>query len=178
MTSSAGRCVRNYCAATLTLVILTTGCGAEKARQEAAKARMAEQAAVHQLAENEAKRKAEVEAKTEAIKGPKFESELQISHTVAGGTATSSHKSTRYTGGTPFSAVEDYSSTFRGDKATVKFRVKFLKHENGEDVFDVESTIEKPSGSESKTTTAAYKGEKKTILENEFTKIILQPPSK
>jgi len=170
----AVRRLRQYGAATIALAILTTGCGAEKARQEAAKARMAEEAARQQLADTTAKRKAEAEA----VKGPKFESELQVSHATAGGTATSSSKATRYTDGKPFSAVENYSTTFKGDKATVKVRVKFLKHESGEDVFEIESTIEKAGGSESKTTTATYKGQPKTILEDEFTKVVVQPPTK
>lgn len=157
----------------LALVVLAAGCGADRARQEAAQARAAEQAALQRLAEETAKRKAEAET----ISGPKFESELHIAHKTAGGIATSSSKPTRYTDGKPFSAVENYSTTLKGDKSTVKARVKFLKHEKGEDLFEVESTIEKSSGSESKTTTAAYKGEKKTILENEFTKIVIQPPS-
>jgi hypothetical protein len=170
MTISATRCIRHFSAMTLALAILTTGCGGEQARR----AKMAEQAALDRLAEAAAKRKAEAEAST----SPKFESELQISHTVAGGTATSSSKPTRYTDGKPFTAVENYSSTFKGDKATVKVRVKFLKHENGEDVFEVESTIERAGGSESKTTTATYKGQPKTILESEFTKVVIQPPTK
>ena len=176
MVDLADLCTWRHGVKVLALVILTTGCGAEKARQEAAQARMAEEAARQKLAENVAKRKAEVEAET--IKGPKFESELHVAHTAAGGTATSSSKATRYTDGKPFTAVENYSTTLKGDKATTKVRVKFQKHEGGADVFEVESTIEKSGGSESQTTTATYKGESKTILENEFVKVIIQPPTK
>jgi hypothetical protein len=173
MSGSAVRWTRRF--STLTLAILMAGCGADRAREQAEKARVAEAQAQLLVAEN-AKRKAESEA--EANKQPKFESELQIVHATAGGTATSSHAATWYTDGKPFTAVENYSTTFRGDKATVKVRVKFLKHEKGEDVFEVESTVEKPGGSESKTTTATYKGEPKTLLDDGFTKVIVQPPSK
>ena len=173
MSVSAVRWVRHL--STLMLAILMAGCGADRAREQAEKARLAEAQAQQLVAEN-AKRKAESEAN--ANKGPKFESELQIVHTTAGGTSTSSHAATRYADGKPFTAVENYSTTFRGDKATAKVRVKFLKHEKGEDVFEVESAVEKPGGSESKTTTATYKGEPKTLLDDGFTKVIVQPPSK
>ena len=170
MSTSTVRCIRHFGVMTLTLAILAAGCGADRARAEAEKARLAEAEARAQLAENLAKR--------ESVSGPKFESELQIAHTTAQGTSTSSHKATRYTDGKPFTAVENFSTTFRGDKAAAKVRVKFLKHENGEDVFEVESAVEKPGGSESKTTTATYKGEPKTLLDDGFTKVIMQPPSK
>ena len=111
-------------------------------------------------------------------KSPKFESELLVTHTNSGGTGSSSSKTTRYTDGKPFTAVEDYTSTIRGDKLTVKVKVKFLKHENGADVFDVSSEVETPSGSESKSTTVTYKGEKKTILEDKSATVVIQPPTK
>jgi len=172
MSGSKVRCIRHFGVTSLTLATLTAGCGADRAREEAEKARLAEAQARQQLADHVAKRNAEAGA------GPRFESELQIVHTTAQGTSASSHSATRYTDGKPFTAVENYSTTFRGDKATAKVRVKFLKHEKGEDVFEVESTVEKPGGSESKTTTATYKGEPKTILDDGFTKVVLQPPSK
>jgi hypothetical protein len=155
------------------LAVFASGCGAEKARQEALQARAAEQAAMQRMAEETAARKAAAEA--EAAKRPKFESELHVNHGV-GGAGSSSHKSTRHTDGKPFTAVEDYSTTIKGDKATVKLRVTFLKHDNGADLFEVEWTIEKPGGSQSTKTNVPYKGEKKTILENEFVKAVLQPP--
>ena len=172
MSVSAVRWIRHAGATTLTFAVLTAGCGADRAREQAEKARLAEAQALQSLAD--AKQKTEAEAKT----SPKFESELQVAHTTAGGTATSSSAATRYTDGKTFTAVENYSTTFRGDKATAKVRVKFLKHEKGEDVFEVESAVEKPGGSESKTTTATYKGEPKTLLDDGFTKVIVQPPSK
>jgi hypothetical protein len=162
MSVSAVRWTRRF--STLMLAILMAGCGADRAREQSEKARLAEAKAQQLVAEN--------------AKRPKFESELQIVHATAGGTATSSHAATRYTDGKPFTAVENYSPTFRGDKATAKVRVKFLKHEKGKDVFEVESAVEKPGSSESKTTTATYKGEPKTLLDDGFTKVVMQPPRK
>jgi len=172
MSGSAVRRIRCLGGTALTLAVLTVGCGANRAREEAEKARLAEARARQELADKVAERNAE------ANKGPKFESELQVSHTGGGGTSTSTHRATRHNDGKPFTAVENYSTTFRGDKATATVRVKFLKHEGGEDVFEVESTVDKPGGSESKTTPATYKGTPKTLLDDGITKVVIQPPGK
>lgn len=113
-----------------------------------------------------------------ALKTPKFESELFVTHTNAGGTGTSSGKTTHYQDGKPFSYVQDHTSTLKGDGTTVKARVKFVEHKDGADVYSVETEIATKERTETNTTTVVYTGEKKKVLENHLTTVFLQPPSK
>jgi hypothetical protein len=110
---------------------------------------------------------------------PKFESELIISHRTNGGEGSSSHKSTRYDADKPFTAVENSTTTIKGDEGTRTFNVRFKEHRDGKDRYEVTATIGDAKGGQSTTTSEhAYDGNRLVVFQSENATLTLQPPSK
>jgi hypothetical protein len=111
-------------------------------------------------------------------KRPTFESELVHTNTLNGGTGSSSHKSTRYDDGRPFTAVENFSTTLAGGPVTLKYEVVFVAHRDGKDVYKWTYTVAKAGGSETRGSEATYDGKRTVLVEDRYGSLVLQPPSK
>lgn len=108
---------------------------------------------------------------------PKFESELLVSHNV-GGQGSNSHLRTRYENGKPFSAVENYATTIKGGKRTLRFEVRFKEHRDGKDLYEVKSTAGDEKGEQTSTTESNYEGKRLVIFQSDEATLVLQPPEK
>ena len=103
---------------------------------------------------------------------------MVYTHTVNGGTGSSNHTSTRYDNEKPFSAVENWSTTVKAGPITLKCEVVFVAHRDSKDVYKVTYTVAKAEGSETKTNEIPYDGKRAVLIEDQYSTLVLQPPSK
>jgi len=157
------------------LLLSLAGCGSQArveaerraamaAREEAEAARAANDAALAKIKSDNERRQ-------------RFECELIVKHRTGGGEGSSSHRTTRYDDGKPFSAVENVTTTIKGEKGVLKFGVNFKEHRDGKDVYEVSASEGDAKGERSVTTDRQYEGKPLVVYESEQATLTLQPPA-
>jgi len=160
------------------VLLFLAGCGSQarvEAERRAAMAAREEAEAARAEADAALARARSAQAANE--RRQKFECELIVKHRTGGGEGSNSHRTTRYDDGKPFSAVENVTTTIKGEKGVLKFGVKFKEHRDGKDVYEVSATEGDAKGEHSVTTDKQYEGKPLVIYESEQATLTLQPPA-
>lgn len=106
-----------------------------------------------------------------------FQSELVHTHSINGSGGSGTHRSTHYDDGKPFTAVQEYSTTVREGTTTLKYDLAFAEHRDGKDIYKLSYAVTTAKGAETKSSEAAYDGNRTVIIEDEYGSLVLHPPS-